>query len=125
MINKLKSNLLLKNTLWMFVGLGGKTVLQLGYFIIIARSLGVNDYGAFTGIVALALIISPFSNLGLGHTLVKKVSRDITVFKEQWGKTLIVTISLGLLLTSVFIVLSYTFWSSEISLIVILSVSTT
>lgn len=86
MINKLKGNLLVQNTMWMLLGLGGKTVLQLGYFVIIARSLGVDDYGVFTGVVALALILSPFSNLGLGHTLVKKVSRDKQQFNKQWGR---------------------------------------
>ncbi|MEK5139243.1 oligosaccharide flippase family protein [Priestia sp. FSL W8-0001] len=123
MINKLKGNLLVQNTMWMLLGLGGKTVLQLGYFVIIARSLGVDDYGVFTGVVALALILSPFSNLGLGHTLVKKVSRDKQQFNKQWGKTLFVTVFLGFVLSILFVGISQLLWTSKVSLTVILLIA--
>ena len=42
---------LARNTVWMVLGQGLRLVIQALYFVEIARSLGVRNYGAFIGVV--------------------------------------------------------------------------
>ena len=46
------------------LGNGLKLVIQAVYFVIIARSLGPEQYGAFVAVVAIAAILSPFCGFG-------------------------------------------------------------
>ena len=80
--------LLARNILWMGSGQAVSTVVQAIYFIIIARTLGPDGYGAFVGVVALVAVASPFASLGSGNLLVKHVSRDPDAFSRQWGKAI-------------------------------------
>ena len=77
--NNLRSTLA-RNSGWMFLGFGLRIVVQAGYFILIARALGPQQYGAFVGVVALVSIIAPFATMGSGNLLVKNVSRDRSLF---------------------------------------------
>ena len=92
------SSTMARNTLWVFLGQGSRLVIQGGYFVVIARVLGVNNYGSFVGAVALVAILSPFATLGFGNLLVKNVSRDREVFPESWGNTLLMTVVSGSIL---------------------------
>ncbi|KJH72559.1 oligosaccharide flippase family protein [Aliterella atlantica] len=94
----LKQNSLAKNTLWMLLAQGLRLVLQAGYFVIIARVLGPEQYGAFVGVTALISILAPFASLGSGNLLIKNVSRNKALFAEYWGNALwmIVVSGLGL-----------------------------
>ncbi len=89
---------LARNTTWMMVGQGLRLVIQALYFIEIARSLGVRNYGAFVGVVALVAIVYPFGALGSGNLLVKNVSRDKTLFSTYWGNALVTTAICGSIL---------------------------
>lgn len=95
---KYKKNRIFKNVIWMFSGQGLHLLLQGAYFVVIARVLGVNEYGAFVGVVALSSILSPFSTCGRGNLLIKAVARDQKLFREYWGNALLVTFAMGLLL---------------------------
>ncbi|BBH21844.1 hypothetical protein Back11_31890 [Paenibacillus baekrokdamisoli] len=101
MISRFRDSLLLKNTMWMFAGQGFKILLQAAYFIIIARTLGVNGYGIFVGTVSLVAILAPFSSLGRGELLVMNVSRDPDVFRTYWGNAILMTFISGIILTSI------------------------
>ncbi len=72
-----------------------RLVVQAAYFVIIARSLGVNQYGAFAAAVAMIAILSPFSSLGTGNLLVKNVAADRNGFPQYWGNCLSVTVISG------------------------------
>jgi O-antigen/teichoic acid export membrane protein len=73
----------------MLLSQGLRLVLQAGYFVIIARTLGVEQYGAFVGVTAFVSIAAPFATLGGGNLLIKNVSRNREVFAEYWGNALL------------------------------------
>lgn len=94
----LRRSRLAKNTLWMTLGQGLRVAVQGVYFILIARALGAEGYGAFVGATAVVAVVSPFSGLGAGNLLVRSTSRDRTVFAGWWGYALFATTVTGTLL---------------------------
>jgi O-antigen/teichoic acid export membrane protein len=117
--------MLVRNSLWMFLGYGCRIMIQAGYFVLIARALGVHEYGAFVGATALVSILSPFSGLGAGNLLIKNVSRDTRCFAVCWGNTLLLTFFSGLpVLALLFAIARFTLPSSiSWSLIALVGVS--
>jgi O-antigen/teichoic acid export membrane protein len=93
-----RASVLARNSGWMFLGYGLKISVQAGYFILIARSLGPTEYGAFIGTVALIALVSPFGGIGSGNLLVQNVSRNRELFAEYWGNAMLVSVVSGLLL---------------------------
>jgi O-antigen/teichoic acid export membrane protein len=85
----------------MFLGQGLRLVIQGGCFVVIARSLGASNYGAFVGAVSLVAIFAPFATLGFGNLLVKNVARDSSMFPQYWGNALLVSVVSGALLLAV------------------------
>lgn len=79
---------LMVNTGWMLLGQGSQLVLQAIYFVIVARVLGAEQYGAFVSVVALVGILTPFAGLGMGSILIKNASRDRSLFSAYWGNAL-------------------------------------
>jgi O-antigen/teichoic acid export membrane protein len=100
-LQRLFGSTIARNTFWVFLGQGTRLVIQGGYFVVIARVLGVNNYGSFVGAVALVAILSPFATLGFGNLLVKNVARDRETFPECWGNTLLMTVVSGSILLAV------------------------
>lgn len=90
----------------MFAGRGVRLVIQAAYFVLIARALGVENYGAFVAALALAGILAPFATLGSGNLLVMHVSRDRARFRDYWGKALLVTLISSALLLALVAVIS-------------------
>lgn len=89
---------LARNTLWMIIGQGVRLVVQFAYFVLIARLLHKDGYGAFSGAVALVAVLAPFAGWGSGNLLVKNVARDPASFPVYWGRAITVTVlSAGLL----------------------------
>jgi O-antigen/teichoic acid export membrane protein len=97
-VGALRASRLAKNTLWMTLGQGLRVVVQGVYFILIARALGVEGYGAFVGALAIVSTMAPFSGLGCGNLLVRSTSRDRTLFRGWWGYALFATSTTGTLL---------------------------
>ncbi|MFE1628359.1 lipopolysaccharide biosynthesis protein [Brevibacillus reuszeri] len=117
------NGLLFRNTLWMLLGDGIRLLLQMVYFVIIARTLGASGYGLFIGVVTLVAILTPFSSLGRGELLVMNVSRDKEVFREYFGNALFMTVVSGIALTVVAIMLGRFFLPESISMSIILWVA--
>ena len=67
--NILQSSLA-RDTFWMLLSKLFNVVMQAGYFIIVARLLGKENYGYFIVITACASIVFPFVALGSEHVLV-------------------------------------------------------
>jgi O-antigen/teichoic acid export membrane protein len=88
---------LARNTGWMFLGQGLRLLIQAAYFVIIARSLGVQQYGAFAAVTAMVAIFSPFVGLGCGNLIIKNVSRNRELLDECFGNGMLVTLATGLL----------------------------
>jgi O-antigen/teichoic acid export membrane protein len=91
MVNFLCQSRLARNAAWMSLGQGFRLGLQALYFIVMARSLGVANYGVFIGVVALVGIVYPFATLGSGNLLVKNVARDANLFALYGGRALVTT----------------------------------
>jgi O-antigen/teichoic acid export membrane protein len=90
----------------MLLGLALKLIIQGLYFTVIARCLGVHNYGAFVGVVGLVGILSPFATLGSGYLLIKNVARDRHQFRENWGRALATTFLSSSALFGVLILIS-------------------
>ena len=96
-----ESDNLRRNTLWMISGHGVSLAFQAAYFILIGRTLGSHEYGAFVGVVALVNILSQFSSLGMEMILVRNISRARESFAATWGNALRISAYGFLVLTAV------------------------
>jgi O-antigen/teichoic acid export membrane protein len=110
---------LLKNTLWMLCGNGARLVLQAGYFIIIARALGPEQYGAFVGATSLISVVAPFASLGAGNLLIKNVSRNRALFSEYWGNALFMILTSGAILVALIVLASPIFLPKTIPFLLV------
>lgn len=92
---------------WAFVGLAGRSILQIFYFILLARALGATNYGEFAGAAGLATLLSPLTGLGSGTVMIMKTAVEPQMFSVYWGNTLIKVVITGcvLALTTVVIAL--------------------
>jgi O-antigen/teichoic acid export membrane protein len=79
-----------KNSIWMISGQGVALLFQAIYFILIGRTLGSREYGAFVGVAAMIQVLTNFSSLGMEMVMVRDVSRDRTRFPTAWGSALLV-----------------------------------
>ncbi|WP_152045236.1 lipopolysaccharide biosynthesis protein [Aureimonas psammosilenae] len=78
---------------------GLRIVVQLGYFLIISRSLGPAGYGTFAGFTAITAFVSTFVGIGCDQVLIRHVARDGIPFGQAFGNALTsVLISLPVLL---------------------------
>jgi len=93
---------LFRNTLWMLLGKLLGILLQGGYFIIVARALGTENFGAFMGVSAFAMVVTPFGAIGSADLLVRNVARNPNLFRKYWGDALVTAV----LSSSLVIVLS-------------------
>jgi O-antigen/teichoic acid export membrane protein len=92
----------IRNVLWSLGGLGLRTVVQVVYFVLLARVLGPQEYGALSSALAIVYIFVPYATWGAGDILVKNVSRNRKLFGEFWGSALLSILIFG----SIFLVLA-------------------
>jgi len=111
---RLKNSTLLRNSVWVLGGNSARVVLQAIYFLLIARALGVREYGAFVGAVSLIAIAAPLSGWGTSFLLVKEVARDRTLVRRRWGTALGVTLLFGSLLLGPILLVSRLLWGTSI-----------
>jgi O-antigen/teichoic acid export membrane protein len=114
---------LARNTGWMLLGQGIRLAIQAGYFIIIARSLGVREYGAFAAVVAMVAILSPFVGLGSANLIVQNVSRDRALLEECFGNGVLMILATGLLGVGIVIAICRWMLPASIPVAVILMVA--
>lgn len=84
---------------WMFFGQGAGYVLRVLYFILIARALGISQYGIVAAAFALVNLVAQYSRLGSGMVLLRYVSADHSRFSVYWGNVLLTTCALSALIT--------------------------
>ena len=81
---------LFKDISWMLIARLVNVFIQAAYFVILARSLGAENYGSFVGVSALASLLFPFVSLGSDDILVKEVSVNRQAFSSYWGNALLI-----------------------------------
>jgi O-antigen/teichoic acid export membrane protein len=79
---------LARGTLAMTVGMGLRTLAQAGVFLIVARVLGIEAYGAYAAVLALAGGLGSFAGFGVSVLMLRDTARDADVFAAAWGRTL-------------------------------------
>ena len=80
-----------RNASWVFIGQGANFGLQAAYFILLARVLGVNEYGVFAGAFAVVNLVTPYSALGAGMLFMRYVTVDRSRAATYWGNSLLLT----------------------------------
>jgi O-antigen/teichoic acid export membrane protein len=68
--------------------IGTRTLVQALVFLIVARVLGIAEYGAYTAVLALATALSSLGGMGVYSVMVREVSRNPGGFPAAWGQTL-------------------------------------
>jgi len=76
------------NTIILSIGMGCRSIAQLVIFFIVARTLGVDYFGQFVAVLALANALSCLSGLGVNVLLVRDVSCNHECFAQSWGLAL-------------------------------------
>jgi O-antigen/teichoic acid export membrane protein len=124
LFHKLRQSALVRNTGWMLAGNGLRLVIQAAYFILVARSLGPQSYGAFAAAIAMVGIVSPFVGFGCGNLLVKHVARDHASFPRAWGNGLFLTLITGML-GIILVCACGTLWTASVprTLLILVAVS--
>ncbi|HTZ56725.1 MAG TPA: oligosaccharide flippase family protein [Acidobacteriaceae bacterium] len=90
---------LIKDTTHLSIGQAFRLVIQAAYFVLIARSLGPDAFGAFVTVVAMAALLGPFSGLGAANLFIKNVRSGKRVAAVCWGNGMLVTGVSGILLS--------------------------
>ena len=91
----------------MGAGMGMRTVLQAAVFLLIARILGVDNYGAYAAVLALAITLGGFVGLGASVIMLRNTARDPGVFAKSWGRTLAAWLFTAPLLFAVYLSLGW------------------
>ncbi len=122
-IKSITSRFFVRNVIWTIIGLGIRTVIQAIFFIVVARALGPDNYGLFTGVRGLVLATIPFAGWGSGIILIKHVSRDPERFPVYWGTAITVTFIFGLILCALLYISGCYIFSPSIAFMVVIPVA--
>lgn len=95
---RLQTGSLAHGAAWMFAGQGTNVALRAAYFILLARLLGVTQYGIFVGAFAFVSLATPFSSLGSGLVFMQHVASNCSDYALYWGNILLTTAGVGVLL---------------------------
>lgn len=103
-INEFKD--LFKGAGWALTGRGGVVVIRGIYMILLARTLGVEDLGLFTGILALIHLLLPFLGMGSDSLLIKHISRDAKSYSGSLFSSLTYYLVSGIVLSLLLFVIN-------------------
>ena len=94
-VRRLQSSPLARGTGWMLLAQPARMLAQTAYFVLVARTLGVHEFGGLAAALAVIAILVPFAGWGAGNVLVMNVSRDPTCFPAYWGNALVAIAVVG------------------------------
>ncbi|MBI3589563.1 MAG: flippase [Candidatus Liptonbacteria bacterium] len=84
LVNRTTRQTVAKNTFWLTVSNLGGRLIKAGIIIYSARILGAAEWGLFSYVVSFAVLITIFTDLGIGPILTREASRtDDPVKKSQ------------------------------------------
>jgi O-antigen/teichoic acid export membrane protein len=104
---RMKAGGLLRDTTHLSIGQGFRLVIQAAYFVLIARSLGPDAYGAFVTVVAMAALLGPFSGIGTQNLFVKNVRSGKREAAICWGNGILLTVVSGTLFSALAVGLNF------------------
>src|SRR3984885_1154003 len=116
----MKTRGLLRDATHLSIGQGFRLVIQAAYFVLIARSLGPDAYGAFVTVVAMAALLGPFSGLGTANLFSKNVRAGTSDANLCWGNGIVLTVVSGSALSGVGLGLSLLFHLKTAPFVVIM-----
>jgi len=88
-----------RNTAYMTLAQAVRLAIQAVYFLLIARALGPEQYGAFAAVVAALAIAYPFVGNGTSNLMVQQVARDPRLLPQSLGNALLMTLATGVLVS--------------------------
>lgn len=94
----LGSRPIVRDTGWQFVGNSARIGLQSIAFVLIARVLGASELGAFSAILAVVLMLSPFVDYGAYGLIVQDVTSGIPTSRAVGNSLILTTLALPLAL---------------------------
>jgi O-antigen/teichoic acid export membrane protein len=115
-----KTGGLLRDTTQLSIGQGFRLVIQAAYFVLIARSLGPDAYGAFVTVVAMAALLGPFSGLGTPNLFIKNVRAGTRKANLCWGNGIVLTVVSGSALSLIGLGLSFLFQLKTAAFVVVM-----
>lgn len=80
-----------------------RLVFQLGWAVLLARTLGAEGYGVFSGVAGLAIALSGLAGVGLGLRMYQDAATDPAVFETRWAQARLALAWSGGLLAAAFI----------------------
>jgi O-antigen/teichoic acid export membrane protein len=109
LFSRIKTSNLLRDATHLSIGNSLRLIIQAGYFVLLARSLGPDAYGAFVSVVAMAGILGPFSGMGSPSLFIKNVRSGKREAAVCWGNGMLLIVLSGALFTALVVGLSYLF----------------
>lgn len=97
---------LARNSTVVMLWSGARLSAQLLWVLLLARELGASSYGAFSGVIALALAMSGFAGLGQGLRMYQDAARAPQLLADRWRQASHVLIWSGAGLAVIFMVLA-------------------
>jgi O-antigen/teichoic acid export membrane protein len=92
LLGRMKTSGLVRDTTHLSLSMGLRLIIQAGYFVLLARSLGPDAYGAFAAVVAMAAVLGPFSGMGTTNLFIKNVRSGKRGAAICWGNGLLLTV---------------------------------
>jgi O-antigen/teichoic acid export membrane protein len=118
-----RHNTLSRNAGWMFIGQGVSTLNQGIYFLVLARLLGLTQYGVLVGAGAVVSLVSQYGSLGFGYVFVRYVGQDRRRFPAYWGNILLLTSVFGaLIVIGLYFAAPWLLRSTPVSLLICLAI---
>lgn len=94
---------MLRGTAWMIASYGIKLGLQLGSFILLARTLGPESFGIYMAILSFTILLEPFFDLGAYNLVVRDITRHGNTASAVGDSLLVSSLILPLGLVVLFI----------------------
>lgn len=85
-LHTLRLGHLAQSTLQVLIWNIGRLATQLAWMVLLARTLGPEAYGGFSGVAGLAIALSGIAGAGLGLRMYQDVARDSKLFGQRWGQ---------------------------------------
>ena len=107
LLARVKREGLVRDTTHLSIAQGLRLFIQAAYFVLIARSLGPDNYGTFVTLVAMAGVLGPFSGMGTPNLFIKNVRSGKREAAVCWGNGLLLTILSGTLFSVLMVATKY------------------
>ncbi|MGC2398649.1 MAG: flippase [Acidobacteriaceae bacterium] len=85
-----------RNAAWIFAGQLFSLAVQAIYFAVLARLLGLHEYGLLAGVAAAVSLASQFSSLGAGFVFLRHVSADYSLYPTYFGNLIATCVFVGI-----------------------------